>query len=194
MTVRVDSRWGRVARGWSAAGFATIVAAVSHTLGGGVPPTAFAIVVSLVLSGMACTLLAGRTLSVFRLGASVAVSQALFHGLFSGLGTPVAVAHAHVPTVLEAGAEHHPAGMWGAHIVAGIITLVALRYAETAFWGLAATARLFFARLIATASIPAPLALDRHRIIPILTVLPSVSARILPRLRYRGPPALAGAL
>lgn len=192
-TVRVDSRWGRVARGWSAAGFATVVAAVSHTLGGGAPPTAFAMLVSLVISATACTLLAGRSLSVWRLGASVAISQVLFHTLFSGLGTPIAAAHAHTPAPLESIVGHHSSGMWLAHIFAGLITLAALRYAETAFWGLAATARLFFARLVAAVASPAPLPIVRHRIALDAAILPRGTARFISPMRYRGPPVAAGA-
>ena len=190
----MDSRWGRVARGWTAASFATIVAAVSHTLGGGAPPTLFAMLVSAVISAMACTLLAGRTLSLWRLGASVALSQVLFHSVFSGLGTPVSAAHSHAPTMIDAGTTHHAGGMWIAHIVAGVVTLAALRYAETAFWGLSATARLFIARVIAVVALPAPLTVERHRIAPDLAILPRATARIISPLRYRGPPALPGAL
>ena len=193
-TVRMDSRWGRVARGWTAAGFATIVAAVSHTLAGGSTPTFFALAVSVLISGMACTLLAGRTLSIWRLGASVALSQVLFHTVFSGLGTPIAAAHTHAPVQLEVGAAHHASGMWMAHVVAGLITLAALRYAETAFWGIASTARLFFARLIAAIALPEPEVTQRHRIALDLAILPRATERILSPMRYRGPPAALGAL
>ena len=192
--VRMDSRWGRVARGWAAAGFATIVAAVSHTLAGGNTPTFFALAVSVIISGMACTLLAGRTLSFWRLGASVALSQVLFHTVFSGLGTPVAAAHSHAPALLEAGPSHHDGAMWMAHVGAGLITLAALRYAETAFWGIASTARLFFARLIAAVALPEPRVAQRHRIALDRAILPRATQRILSPMRYRGPPATLGAL
>lgn len=193
-TVRMDSRWGRVARGWTAAGFATIVAAVSHTLGGGVPPTVFAVLVSVTISGMACTLLAGRTLSLWRLAASVALSQVLFHTLFSGLGTPVSAVHSHAPTLIEATTSHHASGMWFAHIVAGVVTLAVLRYAEAAFWGLSSTARLFFARLLAAVALPEPLVVAGHRIAQDLAILPRATARIISPMRYRGPPAVVGAI
>src|ERR1700712_934267 len=89
----MHTRWARVARGCAAAAFATFVAAFSHSLAGGSVPTAFGLFVSLMLSAMVCTLLRGRTLSLWRLAASVGVSQFLFHALFSDLGTPVAAAH-----------------------------------------------------------------------------------------------------
>ena len=89
----MDSRWARVARGTVAAAFATFVAAFSHTLAGGATPAPFGLAVSLVISAMICTTLAGRTVSLLRLAASVAASQILFHSLFSGLGTPVGVVH-----------------------------------------------------------------------------------------------------
>ena len=188
----MSSRWARVARGWTAAGFATFVAALSHTLAGGAAPGVVAILVTLVISGAVCTLLAGRTLSTWRLAASIALSQALFHGVFSGLGMPVAPRGAHHTVALpvfDATIAHPHAGatMWLAHAAAALVTVIAFRHAERAFWGLADTARLLIARLLATviplcpATLPA-LAPGACRDVPRdLTVL-------LSSMRHRGPP------
>src|SRR3954469_12729041 len=78
----MSSRGVRVARGLAAAGFATFVAALFHVAGGGLPPSALAVTVSLTFSGLACIALAGKHSSWWRLIASVAVSQFLFHALF----------------------------------------------------------------------------------------------------------------
>ena len=188
----MSSRWARVARGWTAAGFATFVAALSHTLAGGAAPGVVAILVTLVISGAVCTLLAGRTLSTWRLAASIALSQALFHGVFSGLGMPVAPRGAHHTVVLpvfDATITHPHAGaaMWLAHAAAALVTVIAFRHAERAFWGLADTARLLLARMLDTvipvcpATLPA-LASGVCRNVPHdLTVL-------LSSMRHRGPP------
>ena len=189
----MDSRWARVARGFAAAGFATFVAAFSHTAAGASTPSAFGILASFALSASVCTILTGRRLSLPRLSASVAVSQALFHGLFSSLGTPVPVAHDMAAMSLAVPAHEHPAGgMWLAHVVAALVTILAFRYAEAAFWGLADTARLFLARLGALAyAVPVP---SRRAPAPLeRTVLPADLAVLLSSMRHRGPPAAGAA-
>jgi hypothetical protein len=183
----MDSRWARVARGTAAALFATFVAAFSHALAGGVPPSGFGVAASFALSVMVCTLLTGRTLSTPRLAAAVGLSQLLFHGLFSALGTPVAVEHSMTP--MDAPAPHVHAGttMWLAHAVAALVTVVALRFGERAFWGTIGTARLLIARLrvvvVPALHIPRPVVAVQHRFVPRdLTLL-------LSSMRHRGPPA-----
>jgi hypothetical protein len=189
----MDSRWARLARGFTAAGFATFVAAFSHTVAGGGAPSVFGLLASFVLSASACTMLAGRTLSLGRLTASVAVSQALFHGLFSSVGTPVPIAHDMAAMGITPPLhEHSVGGMWLAHVIAAAITILALRYAEAAFWGLADTARLFLARLVALA-FAAPVPLRRTLVVPERTALPADLAVLLSSMRHRGPPAACAA-
>ncbi|WP_144630386.1 hypothetical protein [Arthrobacter woluwensis] len=107
----MTARGARFARGWVAATAATSIAAFSHVLAGGAVPAAAVLLLSLVLSGLVCTVLAGKTLltgkalhtgsplSLWRLSAGVLFSQALFHGLFSmapaGMtaGTAATMAH-----------------------------------------------------------------------------------------------------
>ncbi|MCU1440582.1 MAG: hypothetical protein JWP85_1579 [Rhodoglobus sp.] len=189
----MDSRWARLARGFTAAGFATFVAAFSHAVAGGAAPSAFGILASFVLSASVCTILAGRTLSLVRLTASVAVSQALFHGLFSSVGTPVAVAHDMAAMGIAPPVhEHSGGGMWLAHVIAALVTILAFRYAEAAFWGLANTARLALARLLAlTFAVPVPL--RPTLAVPERTVLPADLAVLLSSMRHRGPPAACAA-
>lgn len=79
----MTARWARFARGWYIAGFATFVAALSHTLGGGTAPGLLPVVVSLAFAGIVCIGLAGRTASLWRTATAVLASQLIFHGLFS---------------------------------------------------------------------------------------------------------------
>lgn len=184
----MDSRWARVARGGAAAGFATFVAALSHTLAGGAAPSAFGVVASLMLSSAVCTMLAGRTLSLWRLAASVGISQMLFHALFSGVGTPVPVEHDMGAMAIDTGLAHSHSGggMWLAHAIAGILTILAFRNAESAFWGVADTARLFLTRLL-TLGFATPFPRTRP-IAADSTFVPRDLRFLLSPMRHRGPP------
>lgn len=185
----MQSRWARVARGFTAAGFAVFVAAFSHLSVGGSAPSPFAILVALVISSMLCTLLAGRTRSVWRLLLGVGLSQLLFHGLFSGLGTPAAAPHQMGTATMGAvgTAVHSGGAMWGAHALAAVITVVALRYAGSAFWGLAHTALILSARFTGR---PVPVI---HTPPPVSAFagcpfVPRTSTLLLSPMRHRGPP------
>jgi hypothetical protein len=136
-----------------------------------------------------CTALSGRALSWWRLAASVAVSQVLFHALFSGPGAPaVTSGHGHDASALPMPAmDAHDDRMILAHVIAGIITLLALRFGERAFWSVTDSARLVVARvLLAVAPVAAA---------PARVILPAVRTALAPRPihvpsthRHRGPP------
>ena len=183
----MHSRWARVARGITAAAFATFVAAFSHALAGGSAPSYFGVGASFVISAMICTILAGRTLSVVRLGVSICASQLLFHALFSGLGTP-APAHHDMTVMVDAAVPHLHAAptMWAAHAVAAVITVIAFRFGEQSFWGVAGTARLLLARLLVavvpTLHVPRPVVAGERRFVPRDLSL------LLSPMRHRGPP------
>jgi len=182
----MDSRWARVARGITAAGFATFVAAFSHWISGGIAPSWFGVGVSLIISVMVCTVFTGRTLSLWRLAISIGLSQFLFHALFSGLGTPVMAEHD--MGAMDATAPHLHAAptMWLAHAVAALVTVVAFRFGEQAFWGVTGTARLLLARLlivvIPALDVPRPVVAGERR------YLPRDLALLLSSMRHRGPP------
>lgn len=182
----MQSRWARVARGITAAGFATFVAAFSHSLAGGAAPSWFGVGASFVLSTMACTILAGRTLSLWRLVAAVGLSQFLFHSLFSGVGAPVAVEHSMAAMETTLPHAHAAPTMWAGHAIAALVTVVALRFGARAFWGIADTARLLLARLLVVAvpqlDIPRPVVATRPRFVP------RDLALLLSPMRHRGPP------
>lgn len=134
-------------RGFAAASIATFVALASHVWVDGRMPGPLGLLVPWLLSFMICTLLAGRRLSLVRLGASVIASQLLFHALFvlgsitprSGVGP-----HDHGDMVLafEGAALPLPedAGMWGAHAFAAAVTVAALHRGERIVRSLLATA------------------------------------------------------
>ncbi len=102
-------------------------------------PGALGILVPWVFSFMISVLLAGRSLSLVRLGISVVVSQFLFHALFV-LGTVapsgVAIPHVHgAPLVLPASgtipeAVAADASMWLGHGLAALLTVLALYRGE----------------------------------------------------------------
>jgi hypothetical protein len=191
-----------VLRGALASVFATFVAAFSHVAGGGTMPSAAAVALSLALSLLVCTAVAGRRLSLWRTVVGVVASQSMFHLLFSGLsssGTLALSDHAGhgtgaaglslmpgMPTEPTAG---HSWLMWLAHAGAALLTVLALRHAERAQQGLLATARLLVGVLRRFAL---PLILGRAPRAPRV----GCSRRVLHRdlsmlfsaLRHRGPP------
>ena len=203
----MSTRWARFARGWLAAGIATFVAAFFHAATGGNPPGLLAITLSLAFSGIACVALAGKRLSLWRLSLSVALSQFLFHALFSlgSTGSAVTISgttdHAHHATHLVvtplagSGAHLHTLvqtdpWMWVGHATAALVTVLALRFGERAFWGLYETARIRISRVVPTLTL---VPIDRMPGTPTT----SVAARVvvlrdlgipLGRMRHRGPP------
>ncbi len=215
----MGTRWARFARGWIVALFSTFVAALSHASAGGAVPSIVAIVVSLAFAGIICIGLAGRTLSLGRMAVSVLVSQLIFHGLFSfggpggaltvspssaSAGAAGAGAHEHGPIGVLAdlgaapvghGAGHdHVVWMWVAHSVAALITIVALRHGETAFWGLFCTVRLgirslfqALAGVLVGATLPG---IPRSSATTARVFTPRDRALVFSRMRHRGPPAL----
>jgi hypothetical protein len=200
-----QSRVIRTLRGSVAASVATFVALVSHVAGGGHVPGALGVLVPLLLSVFVCVLLSGRTLSLWRLSISVALSQLLFHGLFI-LGTTGSAAastgpgaHSHsVELVMSSPGMSHggPDGvwMWVAHGIAAVVTITALHRGETVVAGLlgftgyviARIERAFSGLVIASPrpAIKRSAAWFEHRPTP-LGVYASVSLQ-------RGPPALLG--
>jgi hypothetical protein len=212
----MGSRWARVARGLLASSAAIFVAALFHVSGGGSAPSPVALALSLAFATLASITLTARRLSLWRLTASVTLSQVLFHLLFSlGGGTArfsaagelTGLSHLHsgshlVMTAGDAAAAHadmsalpSTPGMWFAHASAILVTVLALRFGERAFWGLFETARLGVARLSARILAFGML------LSPAVDGLPRSVVRVEPsglrdlgiplgRLRHRGPPRL----
>ena len=204
----MTTRWARFFRGWIVASFATLVAALSHTLGVAAAPSALAVGVSLAFAGMICVALAGRTVSTLRLTIAVLLSQIIFHALFSfggpgGTLTTDASAtaglhgHAIVGGLSDtAGLDlahvgHAGWGMWLAHLAAAAVTIMALRYGERAFWGLLANARLGIRSVICVrvpVAVPATL---RSAPMTAAVLAPQDLGVLLVARPHRGPPAFA---
>jgi hypothetical protein len=200
----VNARWTRVVRGLLAASMSTFVAAFSHAVSGGGAPSVAALSLAVAFSSIVCVALAGRGLSLWRIGASVAASQILFHTLFSLIAAPTARATAtagahsgHDMTAMfspgsAASDVSIDAAMLAGHIVAAVVTFAAIVWGERAARGLATTAALQLSRLVslllpAHSFVRAPLRPGRIFRIE----APAPLERLLASLWHRGPPALA---
>ena len=200
------TRWARVVRGLVAATLATFVAALFHVAGGGAAPSGLALTLSLTFSTLAALALTGRRASTWRLAASVAVSQTVFHALFSlGAGGTRFVSadgssHVHAGSHLIAMADQHMSEssvipdsplMWLSHATAALVTIIALRFGGRAFWGLFETARLRLDRVVRPPEIQvvpvfAPSGVHGGGDTPVLRDL----GILIGRMRHRGPPSV----
>jgi len=207
------ARAQRLARGWIVGLVATTVAAVSHSLAGGYQPGALSFGTALVFAGLLGTVVVGRRPSLARLSIAVGVSQLAFHLLFSLLGSggaaasPAAGAGFGMPGMpgmggsagspatapLATSAHYHLAdpGMWIAHTVAAVLTIVFLRRAELAVW----TMLTRLGRVLATrlTVVLVPVASDG---VPRIPAWPSIAGRpaerpLVASASRRGPPLLA---
>ncbi|MCU1407689.1 MAG: hypothetical protein JWQ43_3992 [Glaciihabitans sp.] len=203
------TRWARVLRGTLAAFFATFVAAFSHVLGGGALPSAAALSFTLAMSTLVCIALAGRVMSLWRTTLAVGVSQVLFHGLFSTMSSAGTVNDSATASLFESAAHAghssgsvtigviadgapmvtHSSAMWLAHVVAGLVTILAVRYAENALVTVRETASLFLATLRALISLlPVATHPGFARVGCVDRILPRVIGTLISPMRHRGPP------
>ena len=194
----MTSRWARVAQGAAIASFATFVAALSHTVGGGTPPGLLAVVLSMAFSTLLCLTVAGGRLTLARTVIAVAATQFALHTLYSVQGASVTA-----PAPAGALRHHHEALDWSStattpasfdapmlisHLVAVAVTVVAIRHGERA---LRATLR---AIRVAVASVftglPPVVGTWLRRPRPAVTRAPRASTRliVLSAMRHRGPP------
>jgi hypothetical protein len=149
----MPARAQRLARGWIVGLVATTIAAVSHSLAGGYQPGVLSFGTALVFAGMLGTFVVGRRPSLPRLSVAVGVSQLAFHLLFSLLGSGtgagssapdsrfgmtgmagMGVSPAPAPVAMSAHDHIADPGMWIAHAIAAVLTVVFLRHAELAVW------------------------------------------------------------
>jgi hypothetical protein len=180
----------RVLRGSAAAFIATFTAAFSHQFAGGVAPSLFGMTVSLVLSVALCTLLAGRTVSLFRLAIAILASQAMYHTLFSAMLAPAGIAQHNMSAMtfsFSSAAHTANSAMSVSHLGAAFVTIVMFRYAEVALWGLLDTARIFLARLLDFV-VTAPISDTRVRVGLVSAHVVNFATHFLSTMRYRGPP------
>lgn len=201
----MTTRWARLARGWLTASVAVFVAAFSHLVGGGSTPGLMGVVLALAFAVPVSIALAGKSLSLVRLSVSVGFSQFLFHLLF-GMGASAA------PTLIETGSPHHVAvsvaaaapgvaahglahlgpWMWVAHALAAVVTIVALRRGEKAFWSLVefTRTRLVAVLIACVAAVPVRLEAGTVRAALAAVFVPTDLGVLLSNTPRRGPPRL----
>ena len=190
----------RVARGSAAAAAATFFAAFSHVVSGAEVPGLFALVAASVLAVFLCIALAGRTLSTWRLTASVVLSQLGYHLLFAlvpaSTGTITTGTGHHADMVMmttDATAHVHASAspaMWLGHALAAAVTIAALLHGERLFFALFDTLRLGVRVLlvgIRVAPVPRPAMPDADW----LPILGAPQRVLLSAMRHRGPPTSA---
>lgn len=190
----MTTRQLRALRGTAAATIATLVAATAHTLSGGGAPHALLVIAVAALAAPPAVWLAGRRAAWWRTAGVIAGAQALFHGAFAVVGDahPLTSAHAHhAPTGIApvvAATAGWNAGMTIGHMIAALVTILAVLRGEQLLRRIARGIRRHLARL--TATLPVPVARLRPLTAcqaPRRTRRPTTSA-----LSRRGPPVFAG--
>jgi hypothetical protein len=205
----MSTRRGRSIRGWLAAIGSTFAAAFSHVVAGGGHPPMFAILLALAFSGLACTMLAGRSFCRPRLVLSVFASQLIYHGLFSFFGAPgtgatgLPASHGHHHTfgagAITADGIHWNAGMVASHAVAAVATVMLMLFGEALARNIVSYASLAVAfavrRVVRATELLAGGEGTLAHAAPMPSVVRSIRADALELLRdsllRRGPPALA---
>ena len=193
----------RAVRGVTAAAIATVLAAVSHTLGGGSAPSAGLILAITLMAAPLATALVGPRLTLWRLTTAVLMSQIAFHAAFSTFGSEagagmVASAHQHgssaralpstdaippAPNAITAVFSADPL-MVGVHVAAAIVSIALLHRGEHAL-------RCLMAMVIDVVARRSSVPVSSHR--PALPATASalaipVSTPLTTSIRRRGPP------
>jgi hypothetical protein len=204
----VSPRGARAIRGVAIAAFATIVASLAHTVGGGTPPGVLALALSLAFSAPLAMALSGERMSLVRTSASALAAQAALHLLYA-LGAPSAGPAASVAGHASHGAaapirfdaaglalvvDHgHAVTMPVAHVVAAALTVAMLaalgRAAEAVAVAFGTAVRGL--RLLAAVVGAQPVATAVRYVIPAARRFgpPDLGLVLLSSLRHRGPPA-----
>ena len=195
------TRGARAARGTAIAVFATFVASLAHTFGGGTAPAPLALLVALAFSAPLAMLLADARARPVRTAVSALVAQAALHlcyamgstspaGSAAAAGSSAHAGHVHHGSALaalpvNAPVDHGHVWMPVAHLVAAAATLAALVLADRALDAIAAVVVGFVRRLTTVAaplevpSLRSPAAAPRVRL---------VGALLHAALGSRGPP------
>lgn len=212
----MTSRGARTARGAAIAAFATLVASLAHTVGGGAPPGPVAILLALAFSLPLAMLLAGPAVAarvrLARTSISALVAQAALHFCYAlgaaSVAIPIATT-AHTGHAEHAGpqgsgiampidaamaapvVDHGHALMPFAHLVAAALTVVALALADNVFDALHRCVRMLVQRLT---SLPTPAVVVPLRSVDVVVDPPRlVGVHLRSALWSRGPPAMVAA-
>ncbi|MFJ6427577.1 hypothetical protein [Microbacterium maritypicum] len=191
----MNARQLRLVRAAAVSSVATLLAALSHTLGGGAVPHMLLILAVATLLTPLSALLVGIRESRGRVAIAVFLGQAAFHVVFQLLGSPAGTApiagggHAH-HLDLSALSSTAPTAAPGtlmlfAHVVAAVLTTFLVWHGEAVVRVVARWVDALFRR--ASAGAPA-----MHRRPPRLrsTTIASFAVAISAAVPRRGPPAL----
>lgn len=188
----------RLLRGASASTVATMIAALSHTFGGGsLPHPLLMLAVSVLLTPLAA-LLVGARVRLPGLAAAVTATQVVFHGVFELVGgiTPSGLAlggHHHGTVVIDAAPGvadpsllNSSPGMLAAHAAAAVLTALLLWRGELLVRTIARWVRALLRR-------PQPVpSLGGSTRVPVSRMVPRAATRLLDGCAWRrGPPACA---
>lgn len=188
-----SARQRRVLRGAAASAIPVLLAAVSHSYGGGTPPGFWLVLAATLLAWPVATLLASTRLGLAGLGIASVVAQSLLHIAFAitdGAAPVTGGGHHHAMLVLgDAGtaALSLPDGrMLTAHVIAAALAFAVLGFGRRALGVLARGVRLALRRLAAAPlgpiSVPRPAPAAQPRV---------GSAFWRTVLRRRGPPVVS---
>lgn len=195
----MTSRGERAFRGTAIAVFATFVASLAHTVGGGAAPGPVAVLLALAFSAPLAMLLAGARARLLRTSISALVAQGALHLCYALGGTPTIggpaagvgahsghAAPVNLDAVLTAAPVEHGHGfMPFAHLLAAAVTVVGLAVGDDVFDAIRRSVLLFVRRLTA---VPVPVVVVPFRL-EATTVRPSLVAALLHAvLGSRGPP------
>ncbi len=179
--------------------FATFVASLAHTVGGGAPPGPLAWLLALAFSAPLAMLLSGARARLVRTAVSALAAQGALHLTYAmGGAAPLDPApHAghdhssvHLPASPVATVDHGNAWMPVAHLAAAAITLAALMLADRMLDAVGRAVRVIVRRLNL---IPAPVVAPSLRI-PVDGPRPQLVAVLLASgLGSRGPPVVPAA-
>ena len=183
--------------------FATFVASLAHTLGGGTPPGPLALLVALAFSAPLAMLLADARARPVRTAVSAVVAQAALHlcyamgstspaGPAAAVGSSAHAGHLHHGSALaalpvNAPVDHGHVWMPVAHLVAAVLTVAALVFADRAHDAIADVVVGFVRRLT---TIEAPLAVPSLRSPAAAPRVRLVGALLHAALGSRGPPVV----
>ena len=189
----MTSRQLRLVRAAAVSAVATLIAAISHTIGGGSAPHPLLILAVATLLTPLSALLIGVRRSRGRVAFAVLGSQAAFHLLFQALGSPTGtttgVGHAHhldLAALGPAASVTAPGTMMlFAHGVAALLTTLLVWHGES----IVRVVARWVGALLRQAGPIAPV--DHRRPTPLRSAsLPSLDAAVTASVSRRGPPVL----
>lgn len=190
----MNARQLRLVRAAAVSSVATLIAALSHTIGGGAAPHPLLILAVATLIMPLSALLVGVRQSRTRAAVAVFLGQAAFHLVFQALGAPTGAqvgggGHSHHIDLALLGSASPLAApstmMLFAHAVAAVLTTLLVWHGEAVVRVVARWVEALFRR--ADAVVPAA----HHRPPRLRSILfPSFDAAVSSAVPRRGPPAL----